>query len=40
MLERLTEYINRPQGVRWLTMAEIIEDYRAAYPFADVAPAS
>ncbi|MCW2937712.1 MAG: hypothetical protein JWN00_697 [Actinomycetia bacterium] len=40
MLERLIEYINGHQGIRWQTMAEIVDDYRVSHPFSDVAPAS
>jgi peptidoglycan/xylan/chitin deacetylase (PgdA/CDA1 family) len=40
MLERLIEYINGHQGIRWQTMAEIVDDYRVSHPFSDVAPTS
>ena len=33
MLERLIEHINRHDGVRWLTLEEIAEDFRRRYPF-------
>lgn len=33
MLERLIEYINSHEGVRWATMEEIAVDFRARYPF-------
>jgi peptidoglycan/xylan/chitin deacetylase (PgdA/CDA1 family) len=33
MLERLIDYINSHEGVRWLTMAEIAEDFRRRTPF-------
>jgi peptidoglycan/xylan/chitin deacetylase (PgdA/CDA1 family) len=35
MLERLIEYINRHEGVRWVTMEEVAEDFRTRYPFAE-----
>lgn len=34
MLERLIEYINGHEGVRWATMEEVAEDFRIRYPFA------
>jgi peptidoglycan/xylan/chitin deacetylase (PgdA/CDA1 family) len=34
MLERLIEYIGGHEGVEWVTMAEIADDFRARYPFA------
>lgn len=34
MLERLIEHINRHDGVRWLTLEEMAEDFRRRYPFA------
>ena len=34
MLERLIEHINRHDGVRWLTLEEIAEDFRRRYPFS------
>jgi peptidoglycan/xylan/chitin deacetylase (PgdA/CDA1 family) len=34
MLERLIEHINRHDGVRWLTLEEMAEDFRGRYPFA------
>ena len=36
MLERLIEYINGHEGVRWLTMEEITEEFRKRYPFTKV----
>ena len=33
MLERLIEHINRHDGVRWLTLEEMAEDFRGRYPF-------
>lgn len=33
MLERLIEYIGSHEGVEWVTMAEIADDFRARYPF-------
>jgi peptidoglycan-N-acetylglucosamine deacetylase len=33
MLERLIDYINGHEGIRWLTMAEIAEDFRRRTPF-------
>jgi peptidoglycan/xylan/chitin deacetylase (PgdA/CDA1 family) len=33
MLERLIEHINRHDGVRWLTLEEMAEDFRQRYPF-------
>ncbi|MDQ3654649.1 MAG: polysaccharide deacetylase [Chloroflexota bacterium] len=33
MLERLIEYINGHDGVRWMTFEEIAEDFRRRYPF-------
>jgi peptidoglycan/xylan/chitin deacetylase (PgdA/CDA1 family) len=33
MLERLINYISGHAGVRWLTMAEVAEDFRRRYPF-------
>jgi peptidoglycan/xylan/chitin deacetylase (PgdA/CDA1 family) len=33
MLERLIEHINRHDGVRWLTLEEMAEDFRRRYPF-------
>jgi peptidoglycan/xylan/chitin deacetylase (PgdA/CDA1 family) len=35
MLERLIEYINGHEGISWLTMDEMAEDYRARQPFGD-----
>lgn len=35
MLERLIEYINSHEGVRWVTMEEVAEDFRKRYPFAE-----
>jgi peptidoglycan-N-acetylglucosamine deacetylase len=34
MLERLIEYLNGHEGVRWVTMEEIAEDFRRRYPFS------
>jgi peptidoglycan/xylan/chitin deacetylase (PgdA/CDA1 family) len=34
MLERIIEYISSKDGVRWLTMAEIADDFRRRRPFA------
>jgi peptidoglycan/xylan/chitin deacetylase (PgdA/CDA1 family) len=34
MLERLIEYINGHDGVRWMTFEEIAEDFRKRFPFA------
>ncbi len=34
MLERLIEYLGGHEGVRWVTMEEIAEDFRRRYPFA------
>ncbi len=34
MLERLIEYIEGHDGVRWATFEEIAEDFRKRYPFA------
>ncbi|MGH2608904.1 MAG: polysaccharide deacetylase family protein [Tepidiformaceae bacterium] len=34
MLERLIEYISAHDGVRWVTMEEVAEDFRKRYPFA------
>src|ERR1700704_5381592 len=34
MLERLIEHINRHDGVRWLTLEEMAEDFRGRYPFS------
>ncbi len=33
MLERLIEYINGHDGVRWMTFEEIAEDFRRRFPF-------
>lgn len=33
MLERLIEYINRHEGVRWVTMEEMADNFRARFPF-------
>lgn len=33
MLERLIEYVNVHDGVRWATMEEVAEDFRRRYPF-------
>jgi peptidoglycan-N-acetylglucosamine deacetylase len=33
MLERLIEHINRHDGVKWLTLEEMAEDFRRRYPF-------
>jgi peptidoglycan/xylan/chitin deacetylase (PgdA/CDA1 family) len=35
MLERLIGYINGHEGVSWLTMDEMAEDFRARQPFGD-----
>jgi peptidoglycan/xylan/chitin deacetylase (PgdA/CDA1 family) len=37
MLERLIEYIGGHEGVRWVTMEEVAEDFRRRYPFAGTA---
>jgi peptidoglycan/xylan/chitin deacetylase (PgdA/CDA1 family) len=37
MLERLIEHINRHDGVRWLTLEEMAEDFRRRYPFTAAA---
>ena len=34
MLERIIDYINGHEGVRWLTMEEVADDFRARFPFA------
>jgi peptidoglycan-N-acetylglucosamine deacetylase len=34
MLERLIEHINQHDGVRWLTLEEMAEDFRRRYPFS------
>jgi peptidoglycan/xylan/chitin deacetylase (PgdA/CDA1 family) len=34
MLERLIEHINLHDGVRWLTLEEMAEDFRRRYPFS------
>jgi len=34
MLERLIEHVNGHDGVRWVTMEEIADDFRRRYPFA------
>ncbi|MFZ0215261.1 MAG: polysaccharide deacetylase [Candidatus Dormiibacterota bacterium] len=34
MLERLIEYINGHQGVTWMTMEELADDYRSRQPFS------
>ena len=34
MLERLIEYLGGHEGVRWVTMEEMAEDFRRRYPFA------
>jgi peptidoglycan-N-acetylglucosamine deacetylase len=33
MLERMIDYINGHDGVRWHTMEEITEDFRRRHPF-------
>ncbi|MBM7368256.1 polysaccharide deacetylase family protein [Gordonia hydrophobica] len=33
MLERLIDYINGHEGVRWMTMEETAEDFRQRFPF-------
>lgn len=33
MLERLIEYLGGHEGVRWVTMEEVAEDFRRRYPF-------
>ena len=33
MLERLLDYINGHEGVRWHTMEEVAEDYRKRHAF-------
>ncbi|HEX5140928.1 MAG TPA: polysaccharide deacetylase [Dehalococcoidia bacterium] len=35
MLERLIEYINGHEGVRWVTMADVADDFRSRYPFQE-----
>lgn len=35
MLERLIDYINGHEGVRWMTMEETAADFRRRFPFAD-----
>jgi peptidoglycan/xylan/chitin deacetylase (PgdA/CDA1 family) len=37
MLERLVEYIGGHEGVRWVTMEEVAEDFRRRYPFVGTA---
>ncbi len=37
MLERLIEYINGHDGVKWMTFEQIAEDFRKRYPFAGTA---
>ena len=34
MLERLIEYINGHEGVKWMTFEEIAMDFRQRFPFA------
>jgi peptidoglycan-N-acetylglucosamine deacetylase len=34
MLERLIEYINGHDGIKWVTFEEIAEDFRKRFPFA------
>ncbi|MCI9887847.1 polysaccharide deacetylase [Micrococcales bacterium 31B] len=34
MLERLIDHINQHEGVRWVTMAEVVDDFRARFPYA------
>ena len=34
MLERIIDYINGHEGVRWLTMEEVADEFRARFPFA------
>jgi len=31
--ERMIEYINGHEGIRWVTMSEMAEDYRRRRPF-------
>ncbi len=31
--ERMIEYVNAHEGIRWVTMAEMAEDYRRRHPF-------
>lgn len=40
MLERLIEYINSKEGVRWMTMEEIAEDFRRRKPLGSKAEAA
>jgi peptidoglycan/xylan/chitin deacetylase (PgdA/CDA1 family) len=40
MLERLIEYINSKEGVRWMTMEEIAEDFRRRQPLSSAAGAA
>ena len=35
MLERLIEYINGHEGVRWVTMEEVAEDFRYTRSFTE-----
>ncbi|MGH2585969.1 MAG: polysaccharide deacetylase family protein, partial [Dehalococcoidia bacterium] len=35
MLERLIEYISGHEGVRWVTMEEVAEDFCTRYPFSE-----
>jgi len=39
MLERLIEYINGHDGVRWMTFEDIATDFRRRFPFSDVGAA-
>ena len=34
MLERLIEYINGHDGVKWMTFEKIAEDFRKRFPFS------
>lgn len=40
MLERMIEYINSKEGVRWMTMEEIAEDFRRRKPLGSKAEAA
>ena len=34
MLERLIEYVSGHNGVRWMTMGEVADDFRGRFPVA------
>jgi peptidoglycan/xylan/chitin deacetylase (PgdA/CDA1 family) len=34
MLERVIDYLNGHEGVRWVTMEQVAEDFRGRFPFA------